>query len=103
MPYAPPVTVLVVVMAGVLGLAIGSFMNVVVYRVPRGESVVHPRSRCPGCGTEIAGRDNIPVVSWLMLRGRCRTCGTSISIRYPLIEAATGAVFAVVAWLVVRG
>jgi leader peptidase (prepilin peptidase)/N-methyltransferase len=97
------VTALVVVMAGVLGLAIGSFLNVVLYRVPRGQSVVHPRSRCPGCGTEIAGRDNIPVVSWLLLRGHCRTCGTGISIRYPLIEAATGAVFALLAALVLVG
>jgi leader peptidase (prepilin peptidase)/N-methyltransferase len=83
--------------AGVLGLLVGSFLNVVVYRVPRGESVVTPRSRCPACGTTVRSRDNVPVVSWLLLRGRCRDCGTPISARYPLIEALTGALFAAVA------
>jgi leader peptidase (prepilin peptidase)/N-methyltransferase len=78
---------------GVLGLAIGSFLNVVIYRVPRKESVVRPRSHCPGCGTEIAERDNIPVVSWLLLRGRCRTCGMRISFRYPAVELACAALF----------
>ena len=87
------------VMAGMVGLAIGSFLNVVLYRVPRGESVVRPRSRCPRCQTQIAERDNIPVVSWLLLRGRCRTCKEPISARYPLIELAMGAVFAAVAFL----
>lgn len=80
-----------------LGLAVGSFLNVVVYRVPRKESVVKPRSRCPGCGTTLASRDNVPVISWLLLKGRCRTCGEPISIRYPLVELLTAALFAVTA------
>lgn len=86
-----------VVLIGILGGAVGSFLNVVIHRVPRGESVVTPRSRCPGCGVELAARDNVPVVSWLALRGRCRSCGTPISPRYPLVEALTAAVFAGVA------
>lgn len=88
-------------LAAVYGAVIGSFLNVVAWRLPRGESLVHPRSRCPGCETEIAARDNIPIVSWLALRGRCRTCGNAISPRYPLIEAATAALFAAI--VVVRG
>ena len=68
------------------GLAIGSFMTVVVSRVPTGESVLRPRSRCTSCGTEIRNRDNVPVVSWVLLRGRCRSCGERISARYPLLE-----------------
>jgi len=79
------------VLAGVLGLAIGSFMNVVIHRLPRGESLSKPRSRCPGCGKQIRARDNIPVVSWLLLRGRCRDCGEPISVRYPLVELLTAA------------
>jgi leader peptidase (prepilin peptidase)/N-methyltransferase len=90
--------VLLVVAIGVLGLLIGSFLNVVIHRVPAGESIVHPRSRCPQCGTELAARDNVPVVSWVLLRGRCRTCGAGISVRYPLVELGTGALFAAVAW-----
>jgi leader peptidase (prepilin peptidase)/N-methyltransferase len=81
-----------------LGLVVGSFLNVVVHRVPLGESIVHPRSRCPRCATPIAARDNLPVLSFLWLRGRCRHCGASISWRYPLFELATGALFAAVAW-----
>jgi leader peptidase (prepilin peptidase)/N-methyltransferase len=73
------------------GLAVGSFMTVVVSRVPAGESVVRPRSRCPRCGTEIANRDNIPLISWLVLRGRCRSCGEGIPVRYPLLEVSTAA------------
>jgi leader peptidase (prepilin peptidase)/N-methyltransferase len=68
------------------GLCIGSFLNVVIARVPRGECIVRPRSRCPGCREPIAGYDNIPVISWLILRGRCRRCGQPISPRYPLVE-----------------
>ncbi len=79
------------------GLAIGSFLNVVVWRVPRGESVVKPPSACPGCGTPIRPRDNVPVLGWLLLRGRCRDCGASISRRYPLVELACAALFAVLA------
>jgi leader peptidase (prepilin peptidase)/N-methyltransferase len=88
------VTAFVAAACGVVGLMVGSFLNVVIYRVPRKESVVRPRSHCPGCGTQLADRDNIPVVSWLLLRGRCRTCGEPISVRYPLVELATGALFA---------
>jgi leader peptidase (prepilin peptidase) / N-methyltransferase len=88
-----PVTAFVAVVCGVFGLAVGSFLNVVIYRVPRKESVVRPRSRCPGCGTQLAERDNIPVVSWLLLRGKCRTCDEPISARYPLVELLTGALF----------
>jgi leader peptidase (prepilin peptidase) / N-methyltransferase len=73
------------------GLAIGSFMTVVVDRIPKGESVVSPRSRCPSCGAEIKARDNIPVLSWLILRGRCRSCGEPISPVYPLVELTTAA------------
>jgi leader peptidase (prepilin peptidase) / N-methyltransferase len=71
------------------GLVVGSFMTVAVHRLPRGESVVSPRSRCPACGAEIGARDNIPVLSWLLLRGRCRRCGERISVEYPLLELAT--------------
>ncbi|HET7785182.1 MAG TPA: A24 family peptidase [Myxococcales bacterium] len=79
-----------------VGLCIGSFLNVVIARVPRGESVVRPRSRCPGCRKPIAGYDNIPVVSWLILRGRCRNCRQPISPRYPLVEVVCAVlVFAV--------
>ncbi len=85
----------------VVGLLVGSFLNVVVHRLPRGESLVRPRSRCTACNTQIAAYDNVPVVSWALLRGRCRHCGTSIAFRYPAIEALTGAVFATV--VVVRG
>jgi leader peptidase (prepilin peptidase)/N-methyltransferase len=85
-----------VIAAAVAGLLVGSFLNVVAYRLPRRESLVHPRSRCPGCGTPIAPYDNIPVVSWLLLRGRCRHCGEPISARYPLVEATTGVLYALV-------
>jgi leader peptidase (prepilin peptidase)/N-methyltransferase len=71
------------------GLVVGSFMTVAVSRLPKGESVVRPRSRCQSCGTEIAARDNIPVLSWLLLRGRCRSCGVRISAEYPLLELTT--------------
>ena len=84
-------------LGSVLGLMIGSFLNVVIYRVPLGKSIVSPPSACPGCDTPIRSRDNIPVLSWLILRGRCRDCGTGISFRYPLVEAGTGAAFALLA------
>jgi leader peptidase (prepilin peptidase)/N-methyltransferase len=71
------------------GLVVGSFMTVAVHRLPKGESVVRPRSSCPACGAEIGARDNVPVLSWLLLRGRCRRCGERISVEYPLIELAT--------------
>jgi leader peptidase (prepilin peptidase)/N-methyltransferase len=76
-----------------LGLAIGSFLNVVAWRVPRGESVVKPGSHCPGCDAPLKPYDNIPLLSWLFLRGRCRTCKTKISVRYPLVELTTGALY----------
>lgn len=82
--------------AGVLGAAIGSFLNVVAYRLPRGESLSTPPSHCPACGHRVRFRDNIPVVSWLVLRGRCRDCGAPISARYPLVELSTALLFAAV-------
>jgi len=88
------VTALVAAISGVFGLAVGSFLNVVIWRVPRHESIVHPPSHCPECEEPIKPYDNIPVVSWLALRGRCRNCGTRISARYPCIELLTGVLFA---------
>jgi leader peptidase (prepilin peptidase) / N-methyltransferase len=79
------------------GAVVGSFLSVVAHRVPRGESIAGPRSRCPGCGAQIAAYDNVPILSWLLLRGRCRHCGERISVRYPLIELATGLLFAATA------
>lgn len=90
-------TAYLAVLAGLLGLAIGSFLNVVIWRVPRGESVVRPPSRCPNCAAGIRPRDNLPVLGWLLLRGRCRDCGQAISPRYPLVEAVTGLLFVAVA------
>jgi len=90
-PIAEPVLVAFV---GVFGAMLGSFLNVCVYRLPRGESVILPGSHCPGCGKPIAWYDNIPVVSYLALRGRCRRCGTHISVQYPLIELAVGLIWA---------
>lgn len=88
---------LLVGLVGSLGLAIGSFLNVVVHRVPLGLSVVHPASACPACGHEVRGRDNVPVLSWVLLRGRCRDCRVPISARYPLVEAGTAALLVAVA------
>ena len=85
-----------IVLGGVLGAVIGSFLNVVIYRLPRRESLSRPRSRCPGCEAPIAPYDNVPVLSWLVLRGRCRRCGERISPRYPAIELITAAGFAAV-------
>jgi leader peptidase (prepilin peptidase)/N-methyltransferase len=81
-----PLPGLLAIAGGVIGLIAGSCVNVVAYRVPRGLSVVRPRSACPGCGHEIRSRDNVPVVSWLALRGRCRGCGAAIPARYPAVE-----------------
>jgi leader peptidase (prepilin peptidase)/N-methyltransferase len=86
----------VAVIAAVMGAIFGSFFNVVAYRLPRGESLSRPRSRCPRCETPIKPYDNIPVLSWLALRGRCRTCRAPISARYPLVEAGTGLLCALV-------
>lgn len=90
--------VFVAVCAGVLGLAGGSFLNVVIARVPERVSLVTPPSRCPSCETPIAPRDNIPVLSWLLLRGRCRSCRTAISGRYPAVELLTALLWVAAAW-----
>jgi leader peptidase (prepilin peptidase)/N-methyltransferase len=82
--------------AALFGLLIGSFLNVVAWRLPRGESLVKPRSKCPGCATQLKAYDNIPLFSWLMLRGRCRGCGEKISARYPAVEAVTAALYVLV-------
>jgi leader peptidase (prepilin peptidase)/N-methyltransferase len=94
-------TMIAIVFAGLGGLAIGSFLNVVAYRLPAHASLVSPGSACPGCGHAIRPSDNIPVVSWLLLRGRCRDCSTPISPRYPLVEAITAALW--VAVIAVKG
>jgi len=86
-----------VAIAFVLGLLIGSFLNVVAYRLPRGESLAAPPSHCPSCDTPIRWFDNVPVLGWLVLRGRCRSCGERISWRYPAVELSTGALFGLVA------
>jgi leader peptidase (prepilin peptidase)/N-methyltransferase len=88
--------VLGIVAAALAGLLIGSFLNVVAWRLPRGESLSRPRSRCPQCETPIKPYDNVPVLSWLLLRGKCRHCGAQISPRYPLVEAATAALYVAV-------
>lgn len=89
-----------ILLAGAFGAVLGSFLNVCVYRIPAGQSIVHPRSRCPSCKQPIAWRDNIPIVSWLVLRGRCRWCLTPISVQYPLVEAIVALLWAVsvLAW-----
>lgn len=89
--------VTLVALCGLLGVIVGSFLNVVIWRVPRGESVVRPASHCPECDSPLRPRDNVPVASWLLLRGQCRECHTPISPRYPLVEVGTGVVFAVLA------
>ncbi len=87
------------VIAGVFGALLGSFLNVCIHRLPRGESIVRPRSRCPHCGHLIAWYDNVPVLSWLVLRARCRQCRAPISVQYPLVELAVALVWAgSVAW-----
>ena len=83
---------------GILGLLIGSFLNVVIHRVPAGLSLVSPGSACPACAHPVRPFDNVPVLSWLLLRGRCRDCAAPIAVRYPLVELATGLLFALVAW-----
>ena len=87
--------------AGISGAVIGSFLNVVVYRLPLGQSLVAPRSHCPSCDTPVAPRDNVPLLSWLFLKGRCRHCGESISPRYPAVELLTALCF--VAVVLARG
>jgi leader peptidase (prepilin peptidase) / N-methyltransferase len=90
-------------LAGLLGLAAGSFANVVIHRVPRGQSVVRPGSRCPACGTPVAWRDNLPLVGWLLLRGRCRSCRAPIGVHYPLVELGMGLLWFVVTQRLVTG
>jgi leader peptidase (prepilin peptidase)/N-methyltransferase len=85
---------LIVLTAGLLGLIAGSFLNVVIHRVPLRESVIFPTSHCPVCGEPIKPRDNVPLISYVLLRGRCRSCKARISLRYPLVEALTGILFA---------
>jgi len=91
-------SIFVIAACGLLGLLFGSFANVLVHRLPRGESIVFPGSRCPHCAHSIAWYDNIPVFSWLWLRGRCRHCDAGIAWRYPLMEAGLGAMWAGLAW-----
>ena len=87
---------LLILAIGLLGLAVGSFLNVVIHRVPAGRSIVRPASSCPGCGEAIRFRHNVPVLSWLWLRGRCATCAAPISVRYPLVELGTAVLFVAV-------
>ncbi len=89
----PQTTVTALVFAA-FGLLVGSFLNVCIYRLPRGESIVWPASRCASCKRELSWFENVPVVAWLVLRGRCRTCRSHISAMYPIVEAVTGALFA---------
>jgi len=83
-------------LAALMGALIGSFLNVVIWRLPRGENLATPRSHCPGCDTPLRTLDNVPVLSWLVLRGRCRACGNKVSARYPLVEAGTALLLAAV-------
>jgi leader peptidase (prepilin peptidase) / N-methyltransferase len=101
MPAAPTIlsmeaSVPQITILALFGAAFGSFVNVLAYRLPRGESIVRPGSHCPGCGVQIHVYDNVPVVSWLALGGRCRSCGGAISARYPIVEALTASLFAAV-------
>ena len=91
------------VLAAVLGLAVGSFLNVCIYRIPLGQSLLFPPSRCPKCRRSLRWFDNIPVVSWILLGGKCRDCGAPISWQYPLVELVTGILFLVVVWLTPPG
>lgn len=86
------------ILIGIFGSLVGSFLNVVIYRIPLKRSIVSPPSACPECGMRIKRYDNIPVLSWVLLRGRCRSCKAPISMRYPIVELSTGVFFGVVAW-----
>jgi leader peptidase (prepilin peptidase)/N-methyltransferase len=94
-------TALAVLFGVVTGAVIGSFLNVVMWRVPRHESIVRPPSHCPACDTELTPRELVPVFSWVVQRGRCRTCATAISLRYPLVELGCAVVGGVIAWALV--
>ena len=87
----------------ILGLCVGSFLNVCIYRLPRGQSLISPASRCPACGRSLRWHDNIPVVSWLALRGRCGQCSAPISARYPVIEILTAVAWLLIAWVTPAG
>jgi leader peptidase (prepilin peptidase)/N-methyltransferase len=86
------------IIIGIFGALVGSFLNVVIYRIPLKRSIVSPPSTCTECGMRIKGYDNIPVISWLLLRGKCRSCDAAISMRYPIVELSTGVFFGIVAW-----
>jgi leader peptidase (prepilin peptidase)/N-methyltransferase len=90
-------------LAGLLGLCVGSFLNVVIYRLPLGQSLVSPPSRCRKCGYSLQWYDNIPVLSWLFLRGRCRKCGVSVSMQYPIVELITGLLCVLIVWMTPPG
>src|SRR5688572_16155756 len=91
------------ILAGLLGACIGSFLNVVIYRLPLGQSLVTPPSRCPKCGYRLKFYDNIPVLGWLLLGGRCRECKHKISIQYPIVELITAVLFVIVVWMTPPG
>ena len=91
-------TAFVIVVCVILGFAVGSFLNVVIWRVPRHESIVAPPSHCPGCDEPISPRDNVPVFSWLFLRGHCRKCGEPIPVRYPMVEIGCGVLWGVIGY-----
>ena len=94
---------LLAIFGGILGLVVGSFLNVVVYRVPHGLSIVSPPSACPRCSAPIKPYDNVPVLSWMVLRGKCRNCRTAISLRYPMVELGTAVFFGAVVWGILSG
>jgi leader peptidase (prepilin peptidase)/N-methyltransferase len=99
-PYTQPsmIRILGTILAALLGMAFGSFLNVCLSRLPEGESIVNPRSHCRSCGRTLAWWENLPLLSWLALRGRCRTCHAQISWRYPLVELVVGALWAIIVW-----
>ena len=90
-------------LAGVVGACIGSFLNVVIYRLPLGQSIVSPPSRCPKCGYRLHWYDNLPIIGWVLLGGRCRQCKNPISIQYPIVELTTALLFVIVVWLTPPG
>ena len=98
-PIAIPIEIFALVFLTIAGAIVGSFLNVVIYRVPAGLSVITPPSRCPGCEKKLAFYDNVPVLGWLWLRGKCRTCKMKISVQYPLVEAATALLFFAVTYV----
>src|SRR6516165_8673696 len=93
MPLTWPMLILLGLGFFAVGTIVGSFLNVCIYRIPWEKSVIWPDSRCPGCLAPIAARDNIPILSWIMLRGECRSCGAPIAWRYPMVEALVGLLF----------